>query len=188
MPPNYAAMAARRSEVELQRVDALILLVSDGAEDESDDLRAMAGNEDEGMENYAEEAYELDAVNALFSQLSAVALYSVVEIRTRSALGTRFSADEIRAAYKFAQVKSLFRTATGRDLASMPEYTSVDELRCLSNSYKHSGNVNEELAAFSGWQLHMPLGDLRPAIARLRPKVPLYLAAVTNALSPPRAV
>jgi hypothetical protein len=188
MPPNYAAMAARRSEVELQRVDALILLVSDGAEDELDDLRAMAGDEDEGMENYAEESYEVDAVSALFSQLSAVALYSVVEIRTKSALGTRLSADEIRAAYKFHQLKGLFRKATGRDLASMPEYASVDELRCLNNSYKHSGNVNEELAAFPGWQLDMPLGDVRPAIARLRPKMPLYLAAVTNALSPSRAV
>src|SRR5438132_12087637 len=104
MPLNYAAMAARRSEIELQRVDALILLVSDGAEDELDDLRAMASDEDEGMENYAEESYELGEVSALFSQLSAVALYSGVEIRTKSALGTRFSADQIRDAYIFPQL------------------------------------------------------------------------------------
>jgi hypothetical protein len=184
MPPNYAAMATRRAEIELQRVDALTLLVGEGAEDELDDLRAMAGDEDEGMEDYAEESYELDAVSALFSQLSAVALYSVIEIRTKSALGTRYTADEIRTASNFHQLKRLFRKATGSDLASMPEYASIDELRCLNNSYKHSGTVNEELATFPGWQLNMPLGNVRSAIARLRPKVPLYLAGVANALSP----
>src|SRR3989304_7780844 len=54
---------------------------------------------------------------------------------------------------------------------------SVDELRCLNNSIKHSQRVNEELAKFPRWKNKKGdnLGNLESHYRRLRPVAERYL-------------
>ena len=82
--------------------------VEGGANAQRDELYALAGDEDEGIENFAEEAYVLESISVLFGQLAAVALYAVVEIRTKSALSWQATRVEIREVYRFAALKALF--------------------------------------------------------------------------------
>jgi hypothetical protein len=175
---DQAAAVNRLTELELEKVDSLIDLVDEAA---SSELDALAGETDDGLDDYAEEAHELGALEELFSQLSAVALYAVVEIRTKAALTSRATKGEIQGAFQLKKVKELFLKYTGRTLESLPEFPSIDELRCINNCFKHSGLVNSELARY-GWAVSEPLGDVRPAIKRLRPKVPGYIAALCAAL------
>ncbi len=171
----------RLMALELEMVDSLVALVTDAADSEIDQLGSAT---DDGLDDFAEEAYELFDLRALFSQLSAVALYSVVEIRTKAALKGLATETELAGAFQIKTVHNLFRRYAHADMASLPHYIAIDELRCLNNSFKHNGFVNDQLAVYPGWTLHRPLGNIESAIRRIRPLVPAYLSAVVAALRP----
>ena len=175
--------AIKLVEFELQRVDALSQLVEVGSSAEFDELYTLAGDEDDGIEWYAEEVHELDDLRVLFGQLAAVALYSVVEIRTKAALGWKETPAELSQVFKIAKLKQLFQKYSHIELTEMAEFAAIDELRCINNCFKHSGIVSQELSAFPGWILGQPLGNVRTAIARIRLKVPTYLDDVAHALN-----
>lgn len=42
---------------------------------------------------------------------------------------------------RFRQIKSFFQNATGVDLTAIPEFTMIDAVRILNNSFKHSAGV-----------------------------------------------
>ncbi len=44
----------------------------------------------------------------------------------------------LQTAYKFLEIKSFFKNEMGIDLEVLPEYKTVDAIRILNNSYKHS--------------------------------------------------
>jgi len=180
--PMDTAAIHRLMALELEKVDSLAALVVDAAESELDHLGSAT---DDGLDDFAEEAHELFELRALFSQLSAVALYSVVEIRTKAALKGLASEAELRDAFRIKAVHKLFQTYARAEVALLPHYSEIDELRCVSNSFKHNGFVNSELAAHSGWILDRPLGNIEAAIRRIRPLVPVYLSAVVAALHAP---
>lgn len=168
--------------IDLERVDALSQLVETGSSAELEDLYNLAGDEDEGIEWYADEVNELNHLDILFGQLAAVALYSVVEIRIKAALGWKATPAELSNVFKFVKLKQLFQKYSHIELTELAEFAAIDELRCINNCFKHSGIVSEELSKFPGWMLGQPLGDVRAAIARIRPKVPIYLHEVIRAL------
>ncbi len=176
------ALIDNAASTELARLDDLMLLVNQGVEDERDDLYAQGGDEDDGIEFYADEAHALTEVDSLFTQLAIVGLYAVVEIRTKSHLGAKATPKELANAFKFAQTKALFAKYARRPLTKMPHYAAIDELRCLNNAVKHNAFVGKELARFSGWSLGDRIGDVRPIFARIRPLVPQYLSAVGHAI------
>ena len=101
----------------------------------------------------------------------------------QSHLAVKASAAELTSAFKFAQVKALFLKYSGVKLASLQHYGAIDELRCLNNAIKHNGVVGKELSAFQGWFLRQRIGDVRPAIARLRSAVAPYLIALGKELA-----
>ena len=183
MPLDRHALIGKLVDIELERIDDLTLLVSDGINEEMGELHALGGEEDEGIEFYADEAHQLSEVDALFTQLAVIGLYKIVEIRTKSHLAVKASAAELTSAFKFAQVKALFLKYSGVKLASLQHYGAIDELRCLNNAIKHNGVVGKELSAFQGWFLGQRIGDVRPAIARLRSAVAPYLIALGKELA-----
>ena len=182
MPLNIPVLILQLVDAELQRVDRLSEVVETSVNEELAELRALAGDEDEGIEFYADEAYELSDLSALFTQLSVIALYAVVEIRTKSLLARPAGSPAIRKMFKFAEMKGVFEKASGQRLERMPHYTAIDELRCLNNAIKHSGVVGAELASFPGWKRGDMIGDVRPAVTRIRPIIRPFLSAVAAAL------
>jgi hypothetical protein len=184
MALDRAKLATNLSTIELERVDALFELVDVGAQSELADLGPWANEEDDGTEFYAEEAQELHQVTELFGQLAAVALYSVVEIRTKNALSWKATTSEMVGLFKFAELKKVFLKYAKTPLSTLPAYQSVDELRCISNCFKHAGRVSAELAAYPGWTKGAALGDVRSALKKLRPTIPRYLSALFIALGP----
>jgi hypothetical protein len=176
------AAISRLIDLELARVDTLISLVESAVAAEMEDLRDMAGDEDDGIESYADEAYELSDVGALFTQLSVIALYAVVEIRTKSLLAVKAAPADVHKAFKVKELKKLFKKHSGIALENVRDFATIDELRCLNNAIKHSGYVSDELGGFQGWTSGDRIGDVRPAVARIRPIVARYLADVAAAL------
>ena len=172
----------RLVQFDLERLDTLADLVSAGVDRGLDELRALGGDEDEGIEFYADEAGAISELSGVFSQLAAVGLYSVVELRTKSLLRHHLAEAEVQEAFRIKELKRFYRRVTGKTLASVPGFRAVDELRCLNNAVKHDGSVSATLAAFPNWTLGRQLGDVSGAFDRLRKEVPRYLEALAHAL------
>lgn len=182
MAMDRVAIASKAFSHQLERVDSLKNLVNDGINTEMEYLRKLGGNEDEGIEFYADEAYELTDVDKLFTQLTVVALYAALEISAKRVLAHKCSPAQLRGAFKWRELKSLFKQLAGSDLAALPHFADVDELRCLNNAIKHNGTVSAELAGFPGWTLDEQIGDVRPTVDRVRAALPTYFAAFAAAI------
>jgi biotin operon repressor len=129
----------------------------------------------EAQEFLADEIAELDTVSQLADQLSLVALYRVVELTTARILAHEFGTGAAGNASAFRKVKDLLKQK-GVDLATVPHYRAINELRLLNNAIKHKGRVTEELAKeYSRWKVGGELTKLDKAYARLRPKIPAYI-------------
>ncbi|MBB3277409.1 hypothetical protein [Pseudoxanthomonas sp. OG2] len=109
-----------------------------------------------------------EELKPLASELSIVALYKRIEILTKRAVTTAHPSINPAQLFKFNQLKAAL-LATGLDLQTVSNYVAADETRALNNCVKHSGKVSEELAAYPGWTLGEPLGDLERAYVRLAP-------------------
>lgn len=129
----------------------------------------------DAQEFLADEIYQLDSVSHLADQLSIIALYRVVELTTSRMLAHEFGKATEKKASDIAKVRDLLKNQKGVDLASVPHYRTIDELRLLNNAIKHSGRVTKELAKYPRWKEGDHLTGLAEAYERLRPKVPPYI-------------
>lgn len=128
----------------------------------------------EAREFLADDIAELDMVSQLADQLSIVALYRVVELSTGQILAHEFGKSAGDKASDIRKVRDLLKQK-GVDLAAIPHYRAIDELRLLNNAIKHEGHVTNALAEYSRWKEGDELTGLDKAYARLRPKVPAYI-------------
>jgi hypothetical protein len=85
-----------------------------------------------------------------------------VEINIVRMLAHEFGNVAAKKANTMPEWKKLLRNKKGLDLASLPHYRTIDELRCLNNKIKHED-----------WDWRD--GNLDKAYARLRPKVPAFI-------------
>lgn len=129
----------------------------------------------DAQEFLADELYQLQSVSHLADQLSIIALYRVVELTTGRMLAHEFGKAAEKKASDIAKVLHLLKNEKGVDLASVPHYRTIDELRHLNNAIKHSGRVTKELAKYPRWKEGDQLTGLAEAYERLRPKVPPYI-------------
>lgn len=114
----------------------------------------------------ADEASELGIVSSLADQLSIVALYRIVEINTGRILAHEFGKPAARAASSICRLKKLLKAQKGIDLAQVPHYRAIEQLRLLNNEIKHADRL---------WYEVKNLKTLEKAYARLSPKVPAYI-------------
>jgi len=118
----------------------------------------------------------LREVNLLSSQLAVIALYRIVEIRTKSILKRHLNnSKDINSAFQFKNLLSLLKKEFGINLKNVKYYSQINELRCLNNSIKHQGTVSNELAKFKGWKLGDKIGDTLKNYNSFSKVVPLYL-------------
>lgn len=130
----------------------------------------------EAQEFLADELYELDMVSRLADQLSIVALYRVVELTIGRMLAHEFGKAAEAKASDIGKVRDLLKQHKGIDLASVPHYRAIDELRLLNNAIKHAGRVTKQLATSYGrWKENDDLTGLAEAYDRLHKKVAPYL-------------
>jgi hypothetical protein len=120
----------------------------------------------EAQELLAEEVSELDIISTLANQLSIVALYRVVEINTGHMLAHEFGKAAAKKASDVNKLETLLKNKKGIELAHVPHYRAIKELRELNNEIKH---------ADQNWNETKNLYTLHKAYARLRVKVPAYI-------------
>jgi hypothetical protein len=120
----------------------------------------------EAQEFLADEMWELDIISSLADQLSIVALYRVVEINTGRMLAHEFGKAAARAATYVNKLEKLLKDKKGIELAHVPHYRAIKELRDLNNEIKHADRR---------WHESKKLNTLEKAYARLCPKVPAYI-------------
>ncbi len=122
--------------------------------------------------NHLEDALDfLGDITYLSSELCILALHKKLEITTRKIL-LRFypnlKADDL---YKIDYLKKHLPF----DITALKEYSSADELRCISNAIKHDGRTTKQLAKFPGWIQGQALANLDGAYNRLAPLVKNYI-------------
>lgn len=122
------------------------------------------------------ETSELDTISRLADQLSIVALYRAVEVNAGRMLAHEFGRAAAREASNICRLKRFLRTRKGIELASLPHYRAIDELRLLNNAIKHVDLVTKELAEnYHRWREGEELSELGTAYERLRGKVPSFI-------------
>lgn len=129
----------------------------------------------------SDDAYFYEKIKLLTHELAVVALYKRIEILTKRAVTTAFSSANASSLFRFKDLKSTL-LSYGVDLTQVAHYSALDETRIINNCIKHSGTVNDELAAYSGWTLGQPLGDLAASYSRLEPLCLAYFNDLVDKL------
>lgn len=183
--PDLRHVFKRTVAIEMERLAGLREQADDKYQQELDHLRAEGGDEDEGIEFYADEAAVLESIRTLADDLMVVGHYRIVELNTVKIVDWRLGVGSAKAAaaHKFPNLKKLLSSKVGVDISALPGYTAIDELRLINNAIKHDGSVSAELARY-GWPLGAPLGHLEAALNRLAPEVPRYLEALADQVLP----
>lgn len=127
-----------------------------------------------------EEHFFLDESLSLAHELSIVALYKKIEISTKRAVTTAFPDVTAHSLFKIKDMKSALKRK-GIDIEKLPNFKAFDELRCINNDVKHSGQVGAELAAYR-WKAGEKLGDLDVAYKRLAPLAAQYVNELVGEL------
>lgn len=133
-------------------------------------------------DDFVDEIFILDEINTLSDQLSIVALYRVVELKTKMVLKC-FCKDENKIdSLSIDKVKSILKKEFGIDIDQIQSFIHIDELRLLNNAIKHQNKVTSNLAKFNGWMEGEELKDLSKIFERISPEVPKYVADLTKKL------
>lgn len=169
-----------RAMHQLEELDEFVQLATDASKSRQESIRARAT--DESWEWLYDDYVGLSRMAELAAELAIVGMWRTVEDFRRLALIQCDVLGAKRKAYrkkfvdgelgKLGIVESRLRCAR-----------TVDELRCLNNSIKHSRKVGSELADFRRWKEGEKIDDLAPHYRRLRKVVEPYLADLGNRLT-----
>lgn len=167
-------------DAELSYLEELRSIADSHYKEVVEDLYALAGEEDEGIENYADEMIDLSEIRELALELWILGLYRLVELRSKDALRWQLSESTVKSAYKSDKLKKVLLDELGIDVTSVPGYVALDELRLVSNDLKHEGEVSAGLAAkYPSWKPG-EFKQLDLAYDRLRPGIREYLVALAE--------
>lgn len=114
----------------------------------------------------------------LCHEVAVLALYKKVEVRSKKLVKTAFPETDEKRLFNFRRISEQL-SALGIDVANLPEFETIDELRRVCNAIKHSGIVTDELAEYEGWIVGEPLPDLSEFYSRVEPSVPIYIEGLT---------
>ncbi|WP_335911910.1 MULTISPECIES: hypothetical protein [Shewanella] len=105
-------------------------------------------------------------------ELSIIALYKKVEIKTKKIIEARVPNPKAKNLSYFNNLCDVLPF----DIKFVNGYESFNELRLINNSIKHGGYVSSELAtSYPDWKEEDELKDLEKAYERLLPGVESYV-------------
>lgn len=108
------------------------------------------------LRSYLEDEVALaESIQDLADQLAIVALYGEVEIRVKHMCSIAMPMVDAAPLFRWKNLEKALH-GVGIRLENLKQYKSVNQLRCLNNSIKHSRKVDAELAA-TEWD--QALGD-----------------------------
>ncbi len=135
------------------------------------------------QERLADDLFELEEILKLSWELAIVAVYKKIEIKSKRAIVVAYP-DASTEEHKLFNIKKMkeYLAAKGVLIETLPNYRAMDELRCLNNSIKHGGVVNNELAKYSGWTDGANLANIDQAYQRLAPLGLKYIQELIGAI------
>ncbi|HYU69167.1 MAG TPA: hypothetical protein VEL09_07530 [Burkholderiales bacterium] len=127
-----------------------------------------------------DESYFLEEAQELADSLSISALYSRLEITIKRLCRIGISGTKSRGLFKFEKIADRFLTV-GVDLKNLPEYQTIDELRCLNNAIKHEGKAGPELTKY-GWRVGDPIKGISDSYSRFENGCRLFVDSLREEL------
>lgn len=127
--------------------------------------------------------YESELIKELSEEMVIIALYKTVEIAIKLMLNRSglFTEPELHSFYRIKALKDKVREKVV-NIETLQGFPSYDELRCINNTIKHQGKVNNELASFNNWTEGDKLTDLWLHYNRLKPEVRKFVIALSEKL------
>ena len=173
-------------EINLEPIRRLPDLLHDGQAKHFEHLearfRAAGPEEQEWLEDLAaDDNYYAEQLPELAGELLIVATHKTAELAIRRIVGLAYPDIPPKTVHKIVPLLAALK-GKGIDLTLLPGYTAFNELRCISNSVKHEGAVNNELAPLWNVGPGAPLGNLQPHFERLADDVSFFTRALSNAV------
>ena len=184
-----------------EEIDHLIEHISHAQAIESNEISQQYHELDADNELSEDEKYDIQEglidqnehlkdVLDLMYELAIIALYKKVEITTKKAIRICFHDIEQKKLYRIDFLKKQLKDK-GIDIEAFTNYKAMNELRLINNCIKHSGWVDDKLAAYNDWIEGKPLNyveeteksdgdirklnDIQSAYKRLNPLCKDYL-------------
>lgn len=177
-PRSPYVMYMRITEYQLQSVDRFLELTDTARRSEQRSLEKLQAQIADNIPDdwLVDDFAQLKDFSHISTGFAIVGLWRCVELYRKRVLAFTLGGhvDETRYEYK----KFVKRLASlSIDEAKIRCSRSANELRCVNNSVKHSGRVDDELAQFRYWRRKEgdELGNLEPHYHRLRPLAEKYL-------------
>jgi len=174
------------AKYEMEGIDNFLELASNTRKSKQKSLKQFAAKASGSVSDdwLVDDFTQFNDFAVLSAEFALIGLWRCIELYRERTILSAFGPDAAAQAYKHREFK--------KKLASLNIVEerlrcsrSVDELRCLNNSIKHSQRVNNELADFRRWKNRQGkrLGELETHYYRLRPCAEQYLLNLENRLS-----
>jgi len=123
----------------------------------------------------------LDEAHKLIYELAIALLYKKIEITTRRALAAVFPGIAAEPALKLEKLNKYLRKQ-GIEIALLPNYDAMNEVRHLYNDIKQGGIAGKKLVDYPGWEKGEALQNLDAAYKRLAPLCASYIKELIEML------
>jgi hypothetical protein len=133
------------------------------------------------LDSLGDDLFIAELTTGLAGEMMIIALYKSIEIAIKrmAELSGLFTPNELKS-FAYAKERAAHFLKKVCDLQTVRNFAEYDELRCINNCVKHSGEVNDELARYPTFQKGQQLSDLRDHYHRLRDPVDGFLTALRD--------
>ncbi|MCD9530071.1 hypothetical protein [Photobacterium carnosum] len=124
------------------------------------------------IDSLSDEHFLSEKTTELAGEMLIVAFYKTIEIEIKDMMkfSELFTVQELLSLYRIRELKRHVASKI-TDIEQLDGFTQYDELRCINNCIKHSGKVNNELAAYPNWTEGNKLESLEDSYWRLKDDV-----------------
>jgi len=123
----------------------------------------------------------LDEAHKLIYELAIALLYKKIEITTRRALAAVFPGIAAEPPLKLEKLNKYLRKQ-GIEIALLPNYDAMNEVRHLYNDIKQGGIAGKKLVDYPGWEKGEALQNMDVAYKRLAPLCASYIKELIEIL------
>ena len=185
-PRSPYVMNMRITKYEMEAVDHFLQLANNALHSEKQGLERLAEKASRNVPDdwLVDDFAYLEEFADLSAEFAIVGLWRCVELYRKRVLLFAAGNNAAEKAYRHKEFRKIILNLFGIDESKIRCYKSVNELRCLNNSIKHSRRVNNELAQIHRWKNKQgqTLDGLEMHYQRLRPLTEKYLDDLSGRL------